>query len=339
VFFTQGQATQFIEKVFGNGKPSNQGLNISVVCPICKSFKSETFSKQKLVIRTDNFMLHCWSCGYKARNLVFLLRKYKPFYLQEYIEGFLGDAQLLKLSIEEKVELGLEDANEAPPRLPEGFQMLATCQSSSKYVKSHLEYLHNRGIALNNDDSELWYWKIGIVPWDDKDLKYRIIIPSFDADGYLNYWTARTINPKSFLRYKNPENKREPIIFNELNIDWSKELLIVEGPMDLIKTKDANENATCLMGSELSSDYRLFEKIVVNKTPVVICLDPDASKKQYRIAQRLHEFGNEVKIIDLPNDIEDVGSLSTDQFTHIYSTAIDYSEDYILRMKINSLQE
>lgn len=60
-FFTQGQAITFIEKVFGEGRPSNGGKNISVVCPMCKSVKGDTYSKQKLVIRTDNFWVHCWA--------------------------------------------------------------------------------------------------------------------------------------------------------------------------------------------------------------------------------------------------------------------------------------
>lgn len=336
-FYTQGQATTFIEKAFGNGKPSNQGLNLSVVCPVCKSFKDLNYSKQKLVIRTDNFYCQCWVCGFKARSILKLLRKYKPNYVQEYLDSFIGNAEVLKLTIEEKLDMGIvEHDPQAPPELPEGFRLLATTQSTSKYFHSHIEYLESRGIA---SEEELWYWKLGLVPWENKEYRYRVVIPSFDAEGELNYWTARSIEKTAFQRYKNPSSNRENIVFNELNLDWKKELLLVEGPFDLVKTKKANENATCLLGSELTSDYKLFEKIVSNKTPVVLSLDPEAQRKQYKIAERLHEFGNEVKILDLSKDVEDIGSLSTEQFTHIYSTAIDYNEDYILRMKINSLQE
>ena len=50
-----------------------------------------------------------------------------------------------------------------------------------------------------------------------------------------------------------------------LNIDWNRELSIVEGPLDLLKT---NDNATCLLGSALNEDFKLFQKIVDNKTDI-----------------------------------------------------------------------
>ncbi len=49
----------FIEKVFGSGKVSSNGQDISVICPLCKAKKNETYSKRKLVIRQDG-LSHCW---------------------------------------------------------------------------------------------------------------------------------------------------------------------------------------------------------------------------------------------------------------------------------------
>ena len=62
-------------------------------------------------------------------------------------------------------------------------------------------------------------------------LRRRVIIPSFDSEGFLNYFTARAID-ESTRKYVNPKVKRTDIIFNELNVDWKKELVIVEGPFD-----------------------------------------------------------------------------------------------------------
>lgn len=58
--YTRGQAIDFIEKVFGQGSLSNHGANISVTCPMCLQKKGISHNKRKLVIRTDNFLLHCW---------------------------------------------------------------------------------------------------------------------------------------------------------------------------------------------------------------------------------------------------------------------------------------
>ena len=46
-----------------------------------------------------------------------------------------------------------------------------------------------------------------------------------------------------------------------INIDWSKELALVEGAFDLVKS---NENSTCLLGSKLSEKSRLFLQIIKN---------------------------------------------------------------------------
>ena len=258
-------------------------------------------------------------------------------FLHEYLETFFTES--LQTTIDNYSANNPDGSvlQERLQELPEGFGMLATAQGSSKYLKSHLEYLQARQLGSEED---LWYWKLGFVPWDNKEFRYRVIVPSFDSNGDLNFYTARSVIKTNPNRYKNPSVSREDIVFNEINLDWSKELLIVEGPFDLMKTKKATENATCLLGSELTSNYTLFEKIVMNKTPVVISLDYNKRKNQYQIAERLHEFGNKVRFIDLNKEIEDIGSLSVDQFTDIYqSDTVEYNNDYLLRMKINSLQE
>ena len=106
----------------------------------------------------------------------------------------------------------------------------------------------------------------------------------------------------------NPRVKRSEVIFNEINIDWSEELTIVEGPFDLMKS---NQNATCLLGSTLNQRHALFKKIVANKTPVLLALDPDASKKTQDIATLLYSFDIAVKVLDIyPYD--DVGEMIYD---------------------------
>ncbi len=364
--FTEKQIEQFISKTFGDFHYT--GNNINVVCPICQSIKGSLYTKRKLAIlhdkKTNAFLIKCWVCGFKARNLKKILKKYKPMHYKEYIAKFFIDNKKDKfennnndiLSVISSSFLDMNAVSDdkyiiaqqqeeyendplfaAPIKLPEGFIGFGYSQPSTKYVKSHIEYLQRRGLDIEED---IWYWNIGYVPWENKDYRNRIIIPSYDSIGTLNYWTARSIDKKAYQKYKNPDSDRENIVVNELRIDWTQPLLIVEGTFDLIKTRKATSNATCLLGSELTSNYSLFDKIILNKTPIILCLDPDARKKQYQIAERFFELGNnQVKIIDLNNQIEDVGSITHNEFTEIYKSAIEYNHDYILRMKINSLQE
>lgn len=215
-------------------------------------------------------------------------------------------------------------------RLPKDFTLLATADPTDSYIKWARNYLKARG-ALSDD--MLWYWRMGVSK-DDTAAANRIIIPSFDSQGVLNYYSARAMKRSEKEKYKNPLVLRENIVFNELNIDWKSELVLVEGVFDLIKCTD---NATALLGSELPSHFLLFEKIVENKTPVVLALDPEAQNKSYQIAKRLCEFGISVRILKLNPGQEDVGSLTRSEFNDHLERAKLFNMEYLLRSKIRDL--
>ena len=105
------------------------------------------------------------------------------------------------------------------------------------------------------------------------------------------------------MRYKNPNASRD-IIFNELNIDWDSDVILVEGVFDAIFAG----NAVALLGSTLREESRLFQHIIQNDSSVFIALDPDAEKKAMRIARTLLKYDVEVWKIDLPEG-EDVSSI------------------------------
>jgi len=320
---TRGQVIEFLEKIFGNGIQSNQGLNISVVCPICKKTKDSTYDKKKLVIRTDNFLTHCWICGYKSKNILELLQKFHKVYTEEYIKGFLKSEELFA-EIKENVE---EDKS---IRLPLDFELLATADRQDPLVRRYIGYLKSRGIKNINLESSLWYWRFGFSR-NDTRYKDRIIFPSFDENGNLNYFTARSINKFIKPKYVNPPINRNSIIFNEIILDWKKPLVLVEGPFDLIK---CTQNATCILGSELNNDYLLFQKIIRNNTPVILALDPDAAVKQNKIAKELYSWNIDVRVLEIPKKYSDVGEMESEQFISILGNAIPFSVEYSLKSKI-----
>ena len=325
--YTRGQAIDFIEKVFGPGSMTNQGANISVVCPVCIESKGYHYAKRKLAIRTDNFVTHCWVCGYKSRNLANLIRKYHSGYFKEYVEHFIGAIHLKPEGNQEEELL----------RLPSGFRLLANQDMSSLFLEtvSSLNYLSTRfGEDLRQSrNDKLWYWKFGISI-EDAAFANRVIMPSFDTDGNLNYYTGRTILSHVRPKYLNPNVFREDVVFNEINIDWSEPLTIVEGPFDLIK---CNANATCLLGSELTTEYKLFLMIIKHKTPVILALDSDAKEKALKIAQLLFEYDISVSILDIPPDFKDVGEMAQSEFTSLLKGATPFNADYFLRTRIAKL--
>ena len=137
--------------------------------------------------------------------------------------------------------------------LPEDFLLLAEHLSTiDPDVKMCIKYMYSRGLK----ERDLWFYKLGT----SKRGRYRrrVIIPSFDAAGNLNYFVARGIDSDVKFKYLNPHVNKNDIIFNEFNIDWSKELTITEGPLDLVK---CNVNSTCILGSSLSKNLSYLTRL------------------------------------------------------------------------------
>ena len=137
----------------------------------------------------------------------------------------------------------------------------------------------------------------------DGSYRNRIIIPSFDAEGYCNYFVGRTYSHNGF-KYKNPPASRD-VVFNELLLDWKKPVMLVEGPFDALKAR----NSICILGSTLNLKSKLFTKLVEHQPRVYIGFDADAVQKSLRVIKNMLEYGLEVYQLDT-SEIEDIGSLS-----------------------------
>lgn len=340
---TLGKFIEFIENCFGDATLTGTGptLHANVICPKCLFQYGSGYKKRKLAIRVNDHLVKCWVCDYRSTNLVNLLARYKPHLLQEYREKF-------KIKVKEKYRRCIVlDLNhlfdrpsepEPPPllHLPEGFTLLANhLEDKNKVVKGAVEYLYGRGLTKE----DLWLWKFGVTehkaPKGEQDYRFRVIVPSFDAKGNLNYFSARTWwNKFKGNKYANPNIPREKVIFNELMIDWSQELTLVEGVFDLVK---CNENATCLLGSTLDSSYLLFQRIVEKNTPVLLALDNDAWHKSFKIAKLFLEYGISVRFLQVPKEYNDVGQMTKRQFLTAREKAQSITTTDLLRYKLESI--
>jgi hypothetical protein len=286
----------FFESIFGRGRISSNGINFDVRCPICAPTDP---SKKKLSIRTDNDANHCWVCGFKARSLAPLLRKYgTPSQIATYREKFGGPGVSATLVTGEKVE-------EKRVELPQDFQLLVTAPTSDPDVKSAWRYIISRGLS----ERDAWYFKFGIS--SEQRWKRRIIMPSHDSEGRVNYFTARAIDPARKPKYDTPDVDKNPIVFNEINIDWTKRLTLVEGPFDLTKCPD---NSTAILGSDLDERHEVLNKILLNDTPVALALDGDMwDTKTPKIAKKLAEYDVDYVVVDV-RAWGDPGSMSKAEF-------------------------
>lgn len=292
----------FIKSVFGPYQLSSDGTNIAVVCPACKKLKNSF--KKKLSIKTDDDRYHCWVCNIKGKNLIPLLKKFATQdKLNEYLQKILK-SQILS-------DLTVEVVEDEKIQLPNDFVPIVMLDDKSARVRRALNYLSSRGIT----ERDLWYFRFGLSNYTIH--KTRVIMPSFNVEGDINYFTSRSYDKnETRFRYINAKISKLDIIFNEVNINWSEPLTLVEGPFDLTK---CNDNATCLLGSTLSQNSRLFKQIVKNKTDVILSLDAGEYHKTNKIAKLLNRYGIETWTIDVKLYGSDPGSLTKKQFVECMS--------------------
>jgi len=305
------------ETFFGRGNISGNGKNFDVRCPICAPTDP---SKKKLSIRTSDDANHCWVCGWRSRTLVPLLRKYGSAAHIELYRSLFGDR-----SVKEILVTG-EKPEEAKVTLPTDFQLLVFASVSDPDVKAAWRYLHSRGLT----EKDAWYYKFGLS--NEHRWKRRLIMPSFDAEGDLNYFTARAVDKDRKPKYDNPDVDKNPIVFNEINVDWSKRLVLCEGPFDMTKCPD---NSTAMLGSDLDERHELFNKILLHGTPVALALDGDMwDKKMPKIVRKLQEYDIDVVVVDV-RPWGDPGSMSRHEFVTALSEAkpMTWQDEFSIRLQ------
>jgi len=316
---TTKKKLKLIKACFGEYKLSADSNNASVVCSACLSAGKVT-SKKKLSIDLKEGIYHCWVCEVKGRNVGVLALNYV---------NQVDAAKNLKKIYRKKNEKPdvLEEAAKERISLPDDFKLIYNLQNTRMYSK-HFQYLLDRGFTQN----KMKKFRIGVS--EELGFSNRVIFPSFDHDQNLNYFISRSIDPKSTFRYKNAKCERKNVIFRQIDLDMSKELILTEGVFDLV---NCPENSTCILGSWISSEYLLFKEIVKNQTPVILCFDPDAKSKTMKIAKLLHAYCVDVKISQHDINGKDFGDMSKSEVNYFISTAKRYDNASRLGYLINEL--
>jgi len=247
--------------------------------------------KAKLSINLDGDYFHCWICGWSGHDL-------KPIL---FLNGKTNDG--LRYSNENQ-KLNKQDVDVKvfdSPALPESFCLLTKDSINNPYTQDAKVYLESRGIS----DSDVLKYKIGFCV--EGNYKYRIIFPSFDSFGELDFFVGRKIYDYIGLAYKHG-NFNKNIIFNDYMIDWDQPITLVEGPVDSVI---AGSNSIPLQGKSLREDSKLFSKIVTSRVHVYLALDSDAREEQVKLANKFLRYGVTVNMIDVKkfggSDVADLG--------------------------------
>ena len=262
-------------------------------CPYCGHHKN------KFSVNVEKNVYKCWICDARGKNLLRVIRRFGSFSQQEKWKELSGTQQDLgEFDRIFEVEV-VVDQREQIIEMPQGFTTLTVPSNSKPYARA-IRYLAERGIGKY----DILKWKMGYTT--EGQFRNRIIIPSFNRNGDLNYFIARTFSD-DYRRYMNPPVSRN-IVFNELYVDFEEEVTIVEGVFDAIKA----HNAVPILGSTIRETSKLFRKIVNNDTPVLLALDPDAKKKSEYIKSLFLKYGIEVREVEY-QDERDIGDMSKDE--------------------------
>jgi hypothetical protein len=278
--YTLTEKLTFIESVLGRGSLSKNSKNFDVRCPYCDPSSA---GKRKLSIKTTDDRCHCWVCGFKARSLAPIIRKYGTrSQLSEYVSRFRSDL---------KAQVTGDEPLERSLALPDDFKILFDCHRRDPDTRDAWMYLSSRSIT----EEDAWRYRLGLS--NDFKWRRRIVFPSFDAAGDLNYFVGRAIDQKRTPKYDSPDVDKNPIVFNEIDVNWKKDVVIVEGPFDVIKCPD---NTIAILGSDLDERHEVFNKIIMHDIGVILMLDGDMwNSKTPKLYKKLCEYDVDVKIADV----------------------------------------
>ena len=299
------------------GSCYHSGDEILFNCPKCKHHK------KKLSVNLEKNVFKCWICEYRGNNVRRLIRRFGSFTQQQEWAKIDNTVEIASFedifSTEQEPEMNVEQTIS----LPEEFKTLCS-KNLSLASKPILRFLYERGVS----NEEIVKWKIGYCP--SGEYKERVVIPSFNEDGEVNYFVARTYG-NDWMKYKNPPASRD-IIFNELYVDFDNDLVIVEGVFDAIVAG----NAVPILGSSLKEDSKLLKKVVEHDTPVYIALDPDVETKAMRLIKKMLTLDIEVYKINI-TPYADVGEMTRKEFNNRKQNAELMTNDSFLERAIYSI--
>lgn len=292
-----------IGKIFnGDVRGLYNSEQLQACCPKCQKRDNLPMpdGKYNLEINTKYKVFRCWKCDEPkfAGNLGRLIRSvgnksdyelYKSYTLLDGLEKLNNNEDVDYLSPDIRIDLPKEfipfsqmDTNN--PKHLEAYNYLVL----ERLISRDLILKYNMGFCLSGK-----YWG-------------RIIIPSYNIYGELNYFIGRSYkghkNP-----YLNPKTNKSDIIFNEGLVNWDSTIYLVEGVFDMMTVPI---NTIILLGKTLSK--LTYDNIKEKKPNIVILLDPDAINNAIEIFQILMViYGDEphkLKILtyDGKSDIDEI---------------------------------
>lgn len=314
------QLLDLLSEVLGTYHEYPKQNEIAFYCPECKHYKR----KLQVNIETGNW--HCWVCetdnNMRGRSVYTLFKRVgvRPNIFGK-LNDILGHSNVLLRS-------DFKSGGELIKRLPIEFIPLAI-PNKSPYSKHALRYLRGRGITK----WDIMKHNIGYA--EDGDHKGKIIIPSYDVNGSLNFWVGREFyNQSTYKLHEIPEGWSKDIIGFELFVNWNLPIVLVEGVFDAFAIR---KNAIPLFGKTVLNTLR--DKIMKHDVQdIYLALDSDALKSIHTIAKEFVNQGRNIFIVEM-NDGEDPSKLGFSGVSERISTAkLMESATSVLEFRLRSMK-
>ncbi len=299
-----------VNSVLGSGKATARN-NYAYHCPFCNHHKPK-LEVNLTENREGKNPWHCWACDVRGTTIYSLFKQ-----LKTDISKFTELKSLVKTSKSIKDTKIINSIS-----LPNEFISLYNVDTSDIITRHALAYLKKRHISKYDIlKYNIGYCKEGLY-------KNMIIIPTYDADGRLNYFTARSFEKEPYIKYRNPSVSRD-IIPNEHLINWNIPIILCEGPFDAIAIK---RNAIPLLGKNIQSS--LMKKIVTSVVDkIYIALDRDAIKQALKFCERLMAEGKEVYLVDMQD--KDPSEMGFKNFTRLIQKTVPLTYSNLLEQKLS----
>ena len=297
---------KLLESVLGRSKSARGGDEAVFKCPSCNHHKN------KLTFNLASQKFQCWVCGYKGHRAFQLLKK----------SNAPGAAYSALKEIDQQYNFKKQVKQKVDPNtliLPK--EVVPIISSSAVLSRHALHYLDQRGISQQD------IVKYNIHYSEQGDLKNMVIIPSYDANGMINYYVGRSFDKNAYIKHKLAPTTKDIIGF-EMYINWDLPLILCEGAFDAMTIK---RNAIPLFGKKISSS--LMKKIIEsNVKKIYLALDDDALKDALKHAETFIGYGKRVYFIEMQG--KDPNELGFKEFTKLLHKATELTTSSLMKKRM-----
>jgi len=297
---------QLLESILGRSKSARGGDEAVFNCPSCNHHK------KKLTFNLLSQKFQCWVCNYKGHRAFQLLKK----------AGAPGAAFGALKEIDKQYNFKQQTKQKVDAKTLQFPQGVTPIMSSSAILSKHaLHYLDQRGITQQDVVKyDLHYCEQG-------PLKNMVVIPSYDADGFLNYYVGRSFDKNAYIKHKLASSTKDIIGF-EMYINWDLPVILCEGAFDAMAIK---RNAIPLFGKKLSTT--LMKKIIKsNVEKIYLALDEDALKDAFNHAETFMSYGKKVYLIEMGD--KDPSELGFESFTKLLHKATKLTTSTLMKKRL-----